>query len=277
MTGLLDSLPWLTKVPLRRVAVAVAIGSATLGSALRAEAQQIRGRILDSENGRPVAYASVVLLNSVRAPVLAGTANNEGIYRVSVPGLGHYYLLVERIGYLRRVTPPLAVESMRDFHVDIEIRPEAFRLDSLTVTVENEQLEDFLSLRFGQHPATVAGYRAIQGLRLAEAKMKARDNTDLLRWLYVPVSHGRQVCVGTFGAPRAARSYSALSEGWSGASGGGGQCGALYVNDHRCRNEHIETIDMAEITVVVVVRGAVHMYTRDFDWTFRSGGRPPAC
>jgi hypothetical protein len=144
--------------------------------------------------------------------------------------------------------------------------------------VENEALEDFLKLSFGVHPATLPGYRSIQGVRLEEAKLKADDNTDLLRWLYIPVTHGARVCVGTFGAPDLpARSGWERQNARGAAADAQAQCGALYVDDRRCRNELIDTIDMDRIGVVVTFRGAVHMYTRDFDWTFRPGGGVAEC
>ncbi len=109
--------------------------------------------------------------------------------------------------------------------------------------------------------------------------MKADDNTDLLRWLYIPVTHGLGgVCVGTFGGPGMPPRGS-----WRRASpqpepaDGEPQCGSLHVDGYRCRNEHLESIDMNRIGVVVTFLGSVHMYTREFDWTFRPGGGAPSC
>ena len=241
-------------------------------------AQEIEGRIIDSANGAPVGLAAIFLLDSDREVLVAGAADVEGYYRVVTPGAGEYYIVVERLGYFENETPLFAVESDGDYAVDIEMRPEPFRLDPLEVTVENQKLEDFLTLSFGQHPATLPGYRAIQGLRLEEAKLKADDNTDLLRWLYIPVSHGRRVCVGMFeGQALPARMSAERTNARAEASDREAQCGALYVDDRRCRNEHIEDIVMDRIAVVVTFRGAVHMYTRGFDWTFRPGGGEPGC
>ena len=59
--------------------------------------------------------------------------------------------------------------------------------------------------------------------------------------------------------------------------GAAAQCGALYLDGYRCRNEHIEDIARENVGVVVTVGDAVYLYTRDFDWTFRPGGGRPAC
>ena len=167
------------------------------------------------------------------------------------------------------------------YAVDFEMRPEPIRLDPLEVSVSNEKLEDFLTLEFGVHPATLRGYRAIQGTRLERAKLDAEDNTDLLRKLYIPVSHGAEVCVGTFGAPLPARmGYErtmARAEATGRVDDPRQQCGAIYVDGLRCRNEHLEQIDMDRIAVVVTLQNAVHLYSRAFDWTFRPGSPAGGC
>lgn len=255
----------------------VALAASTALSVQKISAQEMRGRVVDSVNGAPVGLAAVIVLDSERDPTVMSAADANGYYRVALPSPGEFYLVVERLGYFENETPLLSIASPGQYEVDIEMRPEPFRLDPLQVVVENERLEDFLALELGQHPATLPGYRSIQGLRLEKAKLKAEDNTDLLRRLYVPVSHGRRVCIGTFGAPLPARTSSERTNARAEAPDPGGQCGALYVNGYRCRNEHIEEIDMDRVAVVVTLGSAVHLYTRNFDWTFRPGGGQPAC
>ena len=241
-------------------------------------AQEIRGRVVDAQNGAPVGLAAIIVLDPDRKPVFTRAADVEGFYSFSLPSSGEYYLVVERLGYFENESPLLAVEASGSYGVDIEMRPEPFRLDPLEVTVDNERLENFLTLTFGQHPASLPGYRSIQGIRLEEAKVKAADNTDLLRWLYIPVSHGRRgVCVNVYGGGLAGRSTMDQINARAAELDPEAQCGALYVDGYRCRNEHIESIAMDRVGVVVTLSGSVHLYTRDFDWTFRPGGGAPAC
>jgi hypothetical protein len=197
--------PWSRRA---RTLAAVALGP-LLWPAPDGSAQEVRGRIVDAENGAAVGLAAIFLLDAERNPMQAGAADIEGNYRVVIPGAGEYYLVVERLGYFENESPLFAVGAAGTYAVDFEMRPEPIRLDPLQVTVDNESLERFLTLRLGVHPATLRGYRSIQGVRLQEAKLKAKDNTDLLRWLYVPVSHGSSVCIGSYGG-------SDLPEGCSG-------------------------------------------------------------
>lgn len=244
------------------------------------EAQVISGRVIDSENGAGVGLAAIIVLDPDRTPLLMRAADAAGIFRVDLPGPGEYYLVMERLGYFGTESPLLAVQADRNYAVDFEMRPEPIRLDPLEVSVSNERLEDYLSLEFGVHPATLRGYRVIQGTRLAEAKLKAEDNTDLLRWLYIPVSHGERVCVGTFGAPLPARMGYERTMARAEAAANVDperQCGAIYVDGIRCRNDHLEEIDIDHIAVVVTLEGAVHLYTRQFEWAFRPGSATGAC
>ncbi len=244
------------------------------------EAQIISGRVLDSENGSGVGLAAIIVLDPQRTPLLMRAADTAGVFQVDFPGPGEYYLVIERLGYFETESPLLAVDADARYSVDFEMRPEPIRLDPLQVTVSNGRLEDFLSLEFGVHPATLRGYRVIQGTRLEEAKLKAEDNTDLLRWLYIPVSHGSRVCVGTFGAALPARMGYERTMARAEAAATVDperQCGAVYVDGIRCRNEHVEEIDMDPIAVVVTVDGAVYLYSRDFDWTFRPASATGGC
>ena len=260
---------------------AAALIAATACSYGEASAQEIHGQIVDTQNGGPVGLAAVILLDTDRKPIAGSSTDVDGRYRITTPGAGQFYIVVERLGYFENETPLFEVGPEGQYGIDLEMRPEPFRLDPLEVTVTNERLENFLALQFGQHPATLRGYRNIQGIRLAQAMLKAKDNTDLLRWLYIPGSHGRRVCVGSFGAPPlpARMGYErtmAASEAAANVDDQS-QCGALYLDGYRCRNEFLEEIDRDRIGVVVTIGEAVYLYTREFDWTFRPGDSAPTC
>ena len=234
-----------------------------LGAGAPLHAQEIRGRVIDASSGAPVGLAGVFLLDADRDVVVGSATDTAGYYRIEAPAMGEYYLFVERLGYFENESPLLAVGSDGPFAVDLEMRPEPIPLDPLEVTVRNERLERFLTLDLGVNPNSLFGYRAIQGVRLQEAKLKARDNTDLLRWLYIPVSHGRRVCINAGGR--------ALPERGGNRDMGERQCGKLRVDGFVVRNEHIESVDFDRIAVVVTLPGEVRLYTREFEWDYRSG------
>jgi hypothetical protein len=80
-------------------------------------------------------------------------------------------------------------------------------------------------------------------------KEKSADNTELLRWMWLPVSHGRHVCF-----------FSPIDG-----------CGRLYIDNVWTPNEHIESVDLEDIaTVVRFLRPPeVWLFTTSFDWSRR--------
>ena len=260
-----------------RIAGLLALVTAALAGA-PLDAQEIRGRVVDANNGVAVGLAGVFVMDAERNIVESVAADTAGYYVVQAPGAGEYILHAQRLGYFENETPLVAVEDGGVYGIDFELRPEPFRLDPLEVVVRNEELTNYLTLELGINPNSVFGYRAYQGIRLEEAKLKAHDNTDLLRELYIPVEHGIEgVCVGMIGLGVPGRPPATLQRGsGSAVTGGERLCGQLFVNDLRCPNEHIEEFDMDRIAVVVLLGGSVRLYTRDFDWTFNPN-RGGAC
>lgn len=119
-------------------------------------------------------------------------------------------------------------------------------------------MERWYALALGVNPNSFPGFRVIQG-RLEEARLKVKDNTDLLRWLYVPVSHAQEVCSGSR-MPSIDRRTLAISEA---------PCGQLYVDGLFVPAEHLDQLDKSEITVVVLLLPNVEIFTFGFDWASR--------
>lgn len=224
-------------------------------------AQEIRGRVLDASTGRPIQTAGVFLLAEDNSRVALSIADSLGRYFVSAPRGGSYYLYAQRLGYYETASPLVAISTGSRYEIDLELRPEPIQLDPLLITVHNEELERWLTLRLGQNPNAFFGYRVIQGLQLEEAKLRSEDNTELLRWLYIPVSHAVDVCLG-YRMPTIDRATQRI---------GPPRCGTLYLDGYLVPAEHVDSIDMASIAVVVTFQApqSVHLFTRTFDWSER--------
>lgn len=249
-------------------------------------AQTVQGKLLDAENAEPVSMAGVFILSAGREVLVRSASDTAGFYSIDAPEAGQYYIHVQRIGYFENETPLFQAEAGRTYAVDIEMRPEPIRIDPLSVTVRNEELERFLTLEFGENPNALFGYRAHQGAILQEAKLRAKDNTDVLRRLNVMVSHGRQICINAlpgFTMPSLRTQTGSLLMGESAEELGrlasevqetvdGGGCGTLFLDGNLMPNEQLEQLDMESIAVVVTLPNSVRLYTRSFDWTMRPGG-----
>lgn len=237
----------------RGLAAWTALAATAVAPADSLSAQEISGRALDAANGNPVALAEIELLDSANVRVAATTSNSFGRFVLTAPVAGGHYVVIRRIGYTDMRSPLVMLAGGTRYDIDFEVEPEPFRLEGVEVTVENEKRDHWLRREFRAHPNSIRGFRLIQGARLEEAKGKSDDNTELLRWLYIAVSHGRRVCVLS------------LFD----------QCGQLYVDGRRVLNEHIDTYDMESVVAVVTVgrggagRGAggrVYLFTKDFRW-----------
>lgn len=240
---------------------------AALASSLEAlasslEAQVIRGRIVDATHGQPIALGGALLLDRDQNPVAEALADSVGRFVLAAPGAGEYYLVGHSLGYSQTVSSLLGVGE-DEYSLELELEPDPFQFDPLEVTVRNEELVDWFRLNFQTNPKVIPGFRAIQGADLEVARRKAKDNTDLFRWLYIPVSHARTTCLGYDGT-RLNRATGRMERVG---------CGKLLVDGYELPAEHLETIDARSIAVVVVVPPNVMVFTRGYEWGFAPGGR----
>ena len=89
----------------RRTRAVAVPALAALVLAAPAAAQEIRGQVVDANNGIPVALAGVYVLDGERSVVVAAAADTAGYYSIAPPGAGEYYLAVQRLGYFENETP----------------------------------------------------------------------------------------------------------------------------------------------------------------------------
>lgn len=241
---------------------------ALLTSPGRSAAQELFGQVFDQSNGQPVHTAGVFLLDASRTQVAVAIADSLGRYALRAPSGGQYYLYVQRIGYYETESPLVAIEDEGRYGVDLEIRPEPIAMDPLLVTVRNEQLFEWMRLRFGENPMQFFGTRVIQGVRLEEAKLKSDDNTELMRWLYIDSWNGAtaqdtgdsgRACMGPRGT-KAERGTMKLIHA---------PCGKVVVDDVPYPAEHLDSFDMESIAVVMTIGADVWLFTRGFDWNRR--------
>lgn len=249
-------------------AVATAVGAPpVLG-------QSLAGMVRDAHSGAPVQAAGIYLVDAGGERRGVAMSDSLGRFRIDLPTSGEHALVAERFGY-EAVRSPLFTVGDTDLDavtISLEMEPRPLELAELSVTVRNEQLTDWFSLRWGQNPAVFPGYRLIQGLRLEEARIRSEDNTELLRWLYIPVSHGREVCLGS-PMPALERGGGRVASGGAGVRLAGTRCGKLFVDGEPMPAEHLDRIDMRSIGAVVFFDTplSVYLFTRGFDWTSARG------
>jgi Carboxypeptidase regulatory-like domain len=107
-------------------------------------AQVLRGTVVDSASGKPVAGAHL-LVSVAGATAVSDTATDkDGRFSFALPGVGQYVLRVSRPGYSTRVTQPIAVEKEFVVAVELRLTPLAVLLDTVTVVAEKVVVEQQL-------------------------------------------------------------------------------------------------------------------------------------
>ncbi|TVP46555.1 MAG: carboxypeptidase regulatory-like domain-containing protein [Gemmatimonadales bacterium] len=97
------------------------------------EAQSVSGRVLDDFTNRPVAAATVTLLNAELATVGAASSSEGGFFQLRMPAAGSYTLRVQRIGYEDHEGRAFEVAAGEHVEVELRLSPEGVHLDPLVV------------------------------------------------------------------------------------------------------------------------------------------------
>jgi len=123
------------------VARAPSVAAVLLFAASPAVGQILRGTVLDSSSGRPVAGAHVIVLVDVRTTVGNVVTGADGVFAFRLPAVGAYQVRVSRLGYSPKMTEPIGVDSSFLTSVQLQLVPSAVPLDPLTVAAEHVVVE----------------------------------------------------------------------------------------------------------------------------------------
>lgn len=148
--------------------------------------QTVEGRITEEGTGRPVAGADVRLLDEGRETTTRVLSDVAGRYTVEVEEPGHYYLVVDMIGYQRLETPLLDLQRETTLRASFELPTDAIELEGLRV--EADRLEEIRreAARFGVQIDHI-GERFV-GLDRIEQRMGSADPNfgKVLQWQSIP-------------------------------------------------------------------------------------------
>jgi hypothetical protein len=118
-----------------------AIVGAFFLAASPAMAQIVRGTVLDSASGQPVAGAQVIALTVTETRAGQAVTGQEGRFALRLRGAGNYRLRVTRLGYSPRITQPIGVDSTFEASVRLWLTPLAVPLDTVNVVAEHVLVE----------------------------------------------------------------------------------------------------------------------------------------
>lgn len=121
-----------------------------------AEAQTLRGRILDAESGEPVMLAYVGLLAEGQDMVVAALASSGGEFEITAPAAGGYFLYVSRQGYQTLMDGVFELGDEGVFDLQVGLKPAPIELEAIDVSTSRRDV----------NPLEANGFydRAVMGL-----------------------------------------------------------------------------------------------------------------
>jgi hypothetical protein len=111
-----------------------------LASVRPAEAQVLRGRLLDLDSEEPIEGGVVTLMDSTGARLRSSVTETDGRYELRAPGPGTYLVEARRLGYRSWVDGP--VELLAD-----EVWDSAFHLQVIPITLDPLEIVAEAALR----------------------------------------------------------------------------------------------------------------------------------
>ncbi|SFQ83223.1 TonB-dependent receptor [Hymenobacter arizonensis] len=99
--------------------------------------QTIRGRILDRESQQPLIGATVLVVGS--SPLLVGTADVNGDFKIPQVPVGRHTLKISFVGYEEQTIPELLLGSGKELVLNIGLGESFTKLNEVTVTGEREK------------------------------------------------------------------------------------------------------------------------------------------
>lgn len=117
-------------------AVLVALVLMVAATVQPASAQTLRGRILDSETREPVMLAYVGLITEGESMAVAALADTEGVFEVTAPDPGEYFIYISRTGYETLMDGVFELGEDGVFDVQIGLKPLPVELEEVVVEAE---------------------------------------------------------------------------------------------------------------------------------------------
>lgn len=99
-------------------------------------AQVVRGQVVDSISGAPVAGAALALRNEAGASVDSAEAASDGSFVLSSPAWGRFVVVVKRIGYRPLVSDPMPLRGADTVFADYQLTPLPTHLSPVVVDAQ---------------------------------------------------------------------------------------------------------------------------------------------
>ena len=219
-------------------------------------AQTVVGRILDEQRGGPVSGALVRLLDRGGRERLTTVSDSAGRF-VLTPAQGEFYLDASRLGYVRVVSPLLAMPvGAEAVPLDLVMVPAPLGLDGISVVVDplTRAAEDLRAL--GVDPEDLgSGWSSQADIDAIEVK---RDVGNILEWhringmRVVRPENVRETRTGAGGRRADFGMCVSLTRGrtWQGVN----RCALPVIDGIPATNENLLYLDPTTIAAIAILQ-----------------------
>ncbi len=119
------------------------IAAAVLPAA--AVAQEVRGRLLESESRQPIVWATLSLLDTTFNAVTQTQSSPTGAFLLESPEAGSFYVLAEALGYEAKLDGILDLGEGGSVSVEFFLKPKPLEMDSLIVAMKRARTYRYLA------------------------------------------------------------------------------------------------------------------------------------
>ena len=116
-----------------------AVAAALVMAAGQADAQTLRGRVVEQGTQQPVADAALTLVDAAGAAVASARSDAAGDFELSVATPGEYQVKAQRLGYRALVSRAVFLGGDEPVSVEVRLTPAAVALDTALVALERRE------------------------------------------------------------------------------------------------------------------------------------------
>lgn len=98
--------------------------------------QIVKGRLVDQQSKSPIIGATVFIKDS--NPLLGGTTDVEGYFRIAKVPIGRQTLIFSSIGYESKTVPNITVSSGKETNVEIDLIESLIQMEELVVVADKQ-------------------------------------------------------------------------------------------------------------------------------------------
>lgn len=122
---------------IRIIIASILISCCLLTSNAQQFTQTVKGRILDQQSKSPIIGATIVVKDS--EPLLGGTSDVDGYFRIAKVPIGRQTLVFSSIGYQSKTIPTITVSSGKETNIEVDLIESLTQMQEVLVVADRQE------------------------------------------------------------------------------------------------------------------------------------------